>query len=119
VYGCLATDMSGGAVFAVSDRVASRCHRRLGLSFLAGRPLPDLLPSSMPRRSRIDFEEAIDHAMARRNARQKIVRDDADRRWLIDGLEQTVVCSDWELPHYVVSWPRGGFAVTAFGAASR
>ena len=35
--------------------------------------------------------------MARGNARQKIVRDDADRRRLIDGLEHTVVRHDWEL----------------------
>jgi hypothetical protein len=36
----------------------------------------------MPRRLRIEFEEAIDHVMARRVARRKIVRDDADRRRL-------------------------------------
>jgi hypothetical protein len=41
----------------------------------------------MPRRLRIEFEEAIDHVMAQRDARQKIVRDDADRRRLIGGLE--------------------------------
>jgi putative transposase len=45
----------------------------------------------MPRRLRIEFEGAIYHVMARGNARQKIVRDDADRRWLIEGLEHTVV----------------------------
>jgi REP element-mobilizing transposase RayT len=52
--------------------------------------------------------------MARGNARQKIVRDDADRRRLIDGLEQTVVRHDWELVRYVVMgnhlhllWARG------------
>jgi hypothetical protein len=39
--------------------------------------------------------------MARGNARQKIVRDDADRRLLIDGLEQTVARHDWELLRYV------------------
>ena len=51
----------------------------------------------MPRRPRIEFEGAIYHVMARGNARQKIVRDDADRSRLIDGLEQTVVRHDWEL----------------------
>ena len=35
--------------------------------------------------------------VARGNARQKIVRDDADRRRLSDGLEGTVVRRDWEL----------------------
>ena len=40
--------------------------------------------------------------MARGNARQKIVRDDADRRRLIDGLEQSVVRHGWDLPCYVV-----------------
>jgi REP element-mobilizing transposase RayT len=56
----------------------------------------------MPRRLRIEFEGAIYHVMARGNARQKIVRDDADRRRLIDGLEQTVVRSGWELLCYVI-----------------
>ena len=37
----------------------------------------------MPRRLRIEFEGAIYHVMARGNARQKIVRDDADRRRLV------------------------------------
>ena len=40
--------------------------------------------------------------MARGNARQKIVRDDADRQRLIDGLEQAVIRYGWELPCYVV-----------------
>ena len=61
----------------------------------------------MPRRLQVEFEVAIYHAMARRNARQKIVRDDADRRRLIDGLEQTVVRSGWELLCYVVDWSSG------------
>jgi len=56
----------------------------------------------MPRRLRIEFEGAIYHVMARGNARQKIVRDDADRRRLIDGLEHTVVRYGWELLCYVV-----------------
>ncbi len=42
----------------------------------------------MPRRLWIEFEGAIYHVMARGNARQKIVRDDADRRRLLDGLSQ-------------------------------
>ena len=56
----------------------------------------------MPRRLRIEFEGAIYHVMARGNARQKIVRDDADRRRLIDGLELSVVRHGWELLAYVV-----------------
>jgi putative transposase len=56
----------------------------------------------MPRRLRIEFEGAIYHVMARGNARQKIVRDDADRQRLIDGLEQAVIRCGWELPSYVV-----------------
>jgi hypothetical protein len=40
----------------------------------------------VPRRLRIEFEGAIFHVMARRTVRQRIVRDDADRRRLIDGL---------------------------------
>jgi putative transposase len=56
----------------------------------------------MPRRLRIEFEGAIYHVMARGNARQKIVRDDADRRRLIDGLEQTVIRCGWELLSYVI-----------------
>jgi REP element-mobilizing transposase RayT len=66
----------------------------------------------------IDFL-SIYHVMARGNARQKIVRDDADRRRLIDGLEQTVVRHDWELLCYVVMgnhlhllWA-GGFVASA------
>jgi hypothetical protein len=56
----------------------------------------------MPRRLRIEFEGAIYHVMARGNARQKIVRDDGDRRRLIAGLEQAVVRHAWELLCYVV-----------------
>ena len=55
----------------------------------------------MPRRLRIEFEGVIYHVMARGNARQKIVRDDADRRRLIDGLEQAVVRHGWESLAYV------------------
>ena len=55
----------------------------------------------MPRRLRIEFEGAIYHVIARGNARQKIVRDYADRRRLKGGLEQTVVRHDWELLRYV------------------
>jgi REP-associated tyrosine transposase len=56
----------------------------------------------MPRRLRIEFEGAIYHVMARGNGRQKIVRDDADRRRLIDGLEHTVGRCGWELLCYVI-----------------
>jgi REP element-mobilizing transposase RayT len=40
--------------------------------------------------------------MARGNARQKIVRDDADRHRLIDGLEQAVIRYAWELLCYAI-----------------
>jgi REP-associated tyrosine transposase len=50
----------------------------------------------MPRRPRIEFEDAIYHLMARGNARPKIVRDDADRRRLAEGLEQAVVRYGWQ-----------------------
>src|SRR5262245_14889484 len=56
----------------------------------------------MPRRLRIGFEGAISHVMARGNARQKIVRDDADRRRLIDSLERAVVRYGWELLCYFI-----------------
>jgi REP element-mobilizing transposase RayT len=56
----------------------------------------------MPRRLRIEFEGAIYHVMARGNARQKIVRDDADRRRLVDSLESAVVRYGWELLCYVI-----------------
>ncbi len=41
----------------------------------------------MPQRLRIEFEGNLYHVMARGNVRHKIVRDDADRRRLIDRLE--------------------------------
>ena len=56
----------------------------------------------MARRLRIEFEGAIYHVTARGNARQKIVRDDADRRRLITGLEHNVVRCGWELLCYVI-----------------
>jgi hypothetical protein len=62
----------------------------------------------MPNRVRNEFEKAVDHATARRKAREKIVREDVDRRRLIDGLEQTVLHSGWELLSYVASWPGDG-----------
>jgi REP element-mobilizing transposase RayT len=56
----------------------------------------------MPRRLRIEYEGAIYHVMARGNARQKIVRDDTDRRRLMAGLEHTVIRCGWELLAYAV-----------------
>jgi len=72
----------------------------------------------MPRRVRIEFGGAADQVMARGNARQEIVRDDADRRRLIDGLEHTVVpagasccaTSSWEMTHIWLARSRPGFA---------
>jgi REP element-mobilizing transposase RayT len=40
--------------------------------------------------------------MARGNAHQDIVRDDEDRRRLLDDLDRTVVRTDWELLAFVV-----------------
>ena len=81
---------------------------------------PDVLPSSVPIRLRIEFEEAIDHAKAQHNARRKIVREDADRRRPIDGLEQTVVHLGKELLSYVASWPSGrAFREPTAGASCR
>jgi putative transposase len=56
----------------------------------------------MPRRLRIEFEGPIYLEMARGNARQKIVRDDAGRRRLIEGLEHAVIRYGGELPSYAV-----------------
>jgi REP element-mobilizing transposase RayT len=56
----------------------------------------------MSRRLRIEFEGAIYHVMVRGNARQKIVRDDADRQRLVEGLEHAVLRCGWELVCYVI-----------------
>jgi putative transposase len=55
----------------------------------------------MPRRLRIEFDGAIYHVMARGNARQNIVRDDADRQRLLDDLQRTVTRAGWELTAFV------------------
>ena len=52
---------------------------------------PKLSPSNTPRSLRIKFDEVIDHATARHNARRKIVREDSDGRRLINELKQIVV----------------------------
>jgi REP element-mobilizing transposase RayT len=51
----------------------------------------------MPRRLRIEYEDAIYHVMARGNARQDIVHDNDDRQSLVDDLERTVGRADWKL----------------------
>jgi REP element-mobilizing transposase RayT len=51
----------------------------------------------MPRRLRIQFEGAIDHVMARGNARQKIIHNEEDWPRLQDALERTVARTGWEL----------------------
>ncbi len=61
---------------------------------LGSRSVQDL-SFPMPRQLRIEFEGAVYHVMARGNAQQKIVRDDADRRRMIGGLETTVARNDW------------------------
>ena len=56
----------------------------------------------MSRRLRIQYADAIYHVMARGNARQDIVGDDADRQRLIDGLEKAVHRSGWVLYGFVL-----------------
>ena len=58
---------------------------------------PKLSPSNNPRSLRIKFEEVIDHATARHNARGKIVREDSDGRRLIIELEDIVVHACWDV----------------------
>lgn len=66
----------------------------------------DALPSGVPKRLRIELEEATDRAMAQCKAREKIKREDADRRRLIDRA-QAVVDSGCELLIHVASLPSG------------
>ena len=56
----------------------------------------------MARPLRIEFPGAIYHVMARGNARQRIVVDDADWQRLRDGLAQTVERCGWELLTFAV-----------------
>ena len=93
-----ATERAGNR-YAEPITTASHLDSTIGFSLYI--PFPDLKPFTMPRRLRIEFEGAIDHVMARGNARQKIVRDDGDRRRLIDGLEQSVIRHGWDLLSYV------------------
>ena len=73
----------------------------------------------MARRLRIQYPGAIYHVMARGNARQDIVDDDADRRRLLAALEQSVRRSGWVLYafvfmtnhlHLVLKTPRANLA---------
>jgi hypothetical protein len=48
------------------------------------------------------IRRAIDHVMARGNARQDIVQDDKDRRRLLEDLERAVVRAGWEVLALVV-----------------
>jgi REP element-mobilizing transposase RayT len=56
----------------------------------------------MSRPLRIEFPGAIYHVMSRGNGRQDIVRDDADRQRLVDGLEAAVGRYGWEVFSYVL-----------------
>src|SRR4051794_40723188 len=49
----------------------------------------------MPRRLRIEYEDAIYQVMARGNARRAIVRDDGGRRRLLADLARAVERSGW------------------------
>src|SRR5436305_6639232 len=73
----------------------------------------------MARRLRIQYPGAIYHVMARGNAGQDIVGDDADRRRLLAGLEKSVRRSGWVLYafvfmadhlHLVLKTPRANLA---------
>jgi len=73
----------------------------------------------MARRLRIQYPDAIYHVMARGNARQEIVTDDADRRRLLGALEGAVRRSGWVLYgfvfmtnhlHLVLKTPRANLA---------
>jgi hypothetical protein len=73
----------------------------------AGRS-PDVSPGSVARRLRLEFAEASDRAKAQHDDRRKIVREDADRRRLINELEQTAVHSGYGLlsyPRTLARWP--------------
>ena len=56
----------------------------------------------MPRRLRVQFEGAIDHAMSRGNGRQDIVFNDRDRGHFVDLLGARVGRSAWELISFVL-----------------
>jgi putative transposase len=58
----------------------------------------------MPRRLRLEYPQAIHHVMARGNARQDIVHDEADRRKWVELLERTVTVHGWELFAFVLCW---------------
>jgi hypothetical protein len=83
-----------GTGSAVSTGALPRLTACLGSRTEAVLTTPGVL--DMPRRLRIEFEHAVYQVMARGNARQKIVRDDSDRRRLTDGSEQGVVRYGWQ-----------------------
>ena len=56
----------------------------------------------MARPLRIQYAGALYHVMSRGNARQAIVRDDADRRKRIDWLRRTVETYGWRLHAFVL-----------------
>lgn len=56
----------------------------------------------MPRRLRLQYQGAIYHLMARGNGRQDIVRDDDDRRRLLDHLARAVDRCSWRVYAFVV-----------------
>ncbi|WP_435005378.1 REP-associated tyrosine transposase [Tundrisphaera lichenicola] len=59
-------------------------------------------PQPMPRRLRIQYENAIYHVMARGNARQDIVHDDQDRARLLDDLGHVVASTGWDVLAFVL-----------------
>jgi putative transposase len=56
----------------------------------------------MPRRLRLQYHGALYHLMARGNGRQDIVRDDDDRRRLLEHLARAVARCSWRIYAFVL-----------------
>ena len=54
------------------------------------------------RRLRIQYPDAIYHVTARGNGRRAIVRDDADRERLVEGLRRAAVRCSWRVYAFVI-----------------
>jgi REP element-mobilizing transposase RayT len=70
--------------------------------FSSLRQHPDDPFEAMPRRLRLQYPGAIYHLMARGNGRQDIVRDDDDRRRLLESLARAVARCSWTISAFVV-----------------
>ena len=56
----------------------------------------------MPRQVRVEYEGAVYHVMARGNHRERIVKDDEDRKMFEEALESVVERMGWVLYAYVL-----------------